>query len=85
MRNKKAQSTGLTIIGTITFIIVGFVCVNLLFNEVDTARSSLGCSSPDTISSATKLLCLVVDLTIPYWIWIIMAAGIGFILMRMLL
>ena len=83
--NKKGQSMGLSIMSALFVIIIGFACINFFFNEVDTARGLLSCSSPATISDATKLLCLVVDLTIPYWIWVILAVGISFILVRMLL
>lgn len=73
---------GLSIMGLIIFMIIGFMCINFFFNEVDTARANLSCASPNSISDATKLLCLVVDITIPYWIWIILAVGIGLLLVR---
>lgn len=85
MKNKKAQSTGLAIMGTIFVIIIGFTALNFLFNEVDTARANLDCSSPESISDGSKLLCLVIDITIPYWIWIILSIGIGLILARLVL
>jgi hypothetical protein len=81
--NKKAQSLALSIMSVIMFIIIAFACINFFFNEVDTARASLSCASPASISDATKLLCLVVDLTIPYWIWIILAVAIGFVMVRL--
>lgn len=71
--NKKAQSTGLTIIGVIVFVIAGFTMINFLFDEVDTFRLDLDCASPDSISSATKLVCLVGDLSIPLWIFAIIS------------
>lgn len=83
MKNKKAQSLGISMMSLIFFVIIGFMCINFFFNEISTARTSLNCASPNTISDGTKLLCLVVDLTIPYWIWIILVVGIGFILIRM--
>jgi len=83
--DKKGQSLGLSIIGIICFVIIGFVSINFLFNEVDTARGLLSCSSPSTISDASKLLCLVVDITIPYWIYIVLAVAIGIVLVRLLL
>ena len=85
MVNKKAQSTGLAIMGMIFFIIIGFTMINFFFNEVDTARAALSCSSPSTISDGTKLLCLIVDISIPYWIWIVIGVGISFLLARLLL
>ena len=85
MRNNKAQSTGLAIMGLIVFIIIGFMCINFLFNEVDTARTELNCANAADISDGTKLLCLVVDISIPYWIWIILSVGVGFVLVKLTL
>jgi len=82
MVNKKAQSTGLAIMGLIFFAIIGLTAVNFFFNEVDTARSELNCANADQISDGAKLLCLVTDLTIPYWIWIILSVAIGFVLVK---
>ncbi len=83
--DKKAQSVGLSIIGLIFFIIIGLASINFFFDEVDTARSELSCASPDSISDGSKLTCLVVDLVISYWIWIILSVGIGFVLVRLAL
>jgi len=85
MVNTKAQSTGLAILGFIFVIIIGFMSINFLFNEVDTARAALSCSSPASISDGMKLLCLTVDAVIPYWIWIILSVAVGLILARVLL
>jgi hypothetical protein len=82
--NKKAQSVGLAIMGIIFVIIMGFAMINFLFNEVDLARAGLSCASPNSISDGSKLLCLIVDLTIPYWIWIVLSIGVGLILARLL-
>ena len=73
---------GLAIMGLIFFIIIGLMSVNFLFDEVTTARTGLSCSDTDNISDGTKLLCLVVDISIPYWIWIIVAVALGFVLVR---
>ncbi len=73
---------GLAIMGLIFFIIIGLMSVNFLFDEVDTARTGLNCANEDDISDATKLTCLIVDISIPYWIWIIMAVALGFVLVR---
>jgi len=81
--NKKA-STGLAIVSVISFLIIGFMMVNFVFNDVDTARGLLSCSSVETISDGTKLVCLMVDLVAPYWIWIILAGGIGYLIARLL-
>lgn len=81
--NKKAQSTGLAIMGLIFFVIIGLASINFFFDEVDTARVALSCADSANISDGSKLLCLVVDLSIPYWIWIILSVGVGFVLVRL--
>jgi len=83
MINKKGQSLGITIMSVILIIIIGFGLINLFFGEVDTARGLLSCSSASTISDGSKILCLIVDLQIPYWIWIIVSVGIGAVVGRL--
>ncbi len=85
MNSKRAQSMGLAIMGLIFFVIVGFSSINFFFDEVDTARLALSCASTDEISDGSKLVCLMVDLSIPYWIWIILSVGVGFVLVRLAL
>jgi hypothetical protein len=80
--NKKAQSTGLAIMGLIFFAIIGLTCVNFFFDGVTTARTELNCDNANDITDGSKLLCLVVDLSIPYWIWIILSVAIGFVLVK---
>lgn len=81
--NKKGQSIGLAIMGLIFFIIVGLASINFFFDEVDTARTELNCADASSISDGSKLTCLIVDLSIPYWIWIIISVGVGFVLVRL--
>ncbi len=83
--NKKGQSLALSIMGLIFFVIIALTSVNFFFNEIDTARAELSCSSPNSISDGTKLLCLVIDLTIPYWIWIALSVAVGFVIVRLTL
>ena len=66
-------------------IIIGFMCINFVKDEVTRTRGDLNCSDASNISDATKLLCLVVDTTVPYWIWIILSIAIGGITGRMTL
>ena len=83
--NKKAQSLGLGIMGFMLVILVGFMSVNFLMTEVSEARVNLDCTNVDGIEDGVKLLCLVHDLVIPYWIWIILAVAIGGITARFIL
>ena len=75
--NKNGQTLGIAIISGIVILIIGLTIVNLIIPEVDRARTDLSCSSPDDISDGTKLLCLVVDTTVIYWIVIIFSVLIG--------
>ena len=84
MKNKKGQF-GIAIITSIVLIIIGFMCINFVKDEVTDARTDLNCSDAANISDGTKLLCLVVDITVVYWIWIIFSAAIGIITSRMVL
>ncbi len=81
--NKKGQSVGLSIIGLIFFIIIGLASINFFFDEVDTARTELSCATPDDISDGSKLVCLIADISIPYFIWIIISVGVGLVLVRL--
>jgi len=83
LKNKKGQSLGLGIMTAIVFLIIGLMTINFVKDEVTRARTDLSCSDVDNISDGTKLLCLVVDSTVPYWIVIIFSITIGFITMRL--
>ena len=81
--NKKGQSLGLGIMSAIFVFIVGIMFINFIMPEVSTARTELNCADASNISDGTKLLCLVVGTTIPYWIILIFSIAIGFITARM--
>jgi len=82
--NKKG-SLGIAIISTIFVFIIGLTCINFITGEVTNARDDLNCSDAASISDGTKLLCLVVDTQVPYWILIIVSLAIGGIIARMTL
>ena len=83
--NKKGQTFGVAIISMVVIFIIGMMCINFVMTEVTNARTDLSCSSASTISDSTKLLCLVIDTTVPYWIWLIISISIGAIIVRMYL
>jgi hypothetical protein len=62
---------------------VGMTAINFLMPEVDRTRVDLNCASPDDITDGTKLLCLVVDATIIYWIILIFSILLGALTSRM--
>lgn len=80
--NKKGQSLGFSIMSMTFIIITGFLLINFLTTEVTNARVNLACSDVDNIEDGNKLLCLIADIVIPYWIWIILAVAIGAITVR---
>lgn len=65
--NKKANVYS-SIMLMIMLFIVGMIVVNFFMPRVDSARTDLVCSSAATISDGTKMLCLIVDFAIPYFI-----------------
>jgi len=83
--NNKAQSLGLSIISGIFVLIVGFLFLNFLMPEISTFRIDLNCASPSDITDGTKLLCLVGDIIVPYWIILVFSVVIGLITARLLL
>jgi hypothetical protein len=80
--NNKAQSIGLGVMSFLFILIAGFIMINILMGEVTIARAVLECSSAGTIHDGNKLLCLVADLVIPYWILIILGVAVGAIVAR---
>ena len=85
MINKRGQSLGLSIISCIAIIIVGFLLLNFLPDEIERGLNNLDCSNTENITDGTKLLCLAEYIIVPYWIWIIMAVAIGAITVRYVL
>jgi len=73
----KRGNIGIGVITAIFIFLIGFATLNLLLPEVSTFRVDMHCDSPDDITDSTKLLCLVVDLAIPYWIVVIISVAIG--------
>ena len=82
IKNKRGQTLGLSIISSFVILIIGLVVINLLTPSVDSTREDLSCSDVDNISDGTKILCLVVDLTVIYWILIIFSVILGGITSR---
>lgn len=83
MLGKRGQSLGLAIISAIMVFIIGMLCINFVMAEVTSFRIGLSCASPNTISDATKLLCLVGDATVPYFILLVFSVSIGAIVGRL--
>ena len=76
---------GLAILAAIFTLLTGMLMLNFLLPEITTFRADMSCSSVDTITDGTKLLCLLVSGTVPYWILIIFSLAIGGITSRLTL
>ncbi len=66
----------------IFIILTGFLMLNFLTGEVTRSRTDMACSDVNNIEDGNKLFCLVTDLVIPYWIWIIISIAIGAVVVR---
>ena len=82
MKNKKGQTLGLAILSAIVVFLVGLMVINFLMPEITTARVALNCATASAITDGTKLLCLVIDTAVPYWIVMVFSVLIGTIIAR---
>ena len=80
---KKAQTLGLILISSIFFFIIGLMCVNYLMPEIDRFRADLNCATSAAITDGTKLLCLVGDTVVVYWIILVFSIVLGALTSRM--
>ena len=80
--DKKGQTLGLGILSALVIFIIGILMINFLMTEVTTARTDLNCANAGDITDGTKVLCLMFDTTIPYWIWLIFSVVIGVVIAR---
>lgn len=80
MLNKKAQHifAGIGIFVMVFIVMVQFITP--IKDQIIIARdvSALDCTN-SSISTGVKATCVVVDWTLPYFVWIVLAAGIGII------
>ena len=83
MLNKRGQTMSIAILSSVVIFIIGMLCINFLLTEVSTARVDLSCSDTANISDGTKFLCLLVDVQVPYFIWLVFSISMGAILVRM--
>ena len=88
--NKHAQAgisaLGFSVVVAIMLFIIGITMFNFIAPQIDLARNpdNLDCSNP-TISDATKLTCLGVDIVVPYYLILIFSATGGVITYRLLI
>lgn len=75
--NKKGNIYFGVMVALIVYIF-GVLFIPFIVDDVTTVRTALDCSNI-SISDATKLNCLNVDLVIPYVIWLLVSLALGFI------
>ena len=76
--NKK----GNIFLGVTLFLLISFMGVLIIpyfTDDIVTVRDLLSCASPLDISDGTKLMCLNIDLLIPYFIWFIFSVALGYL------
>ena len=82
--NNNGQSVMLAILFGVIIFIIGIMFINFLMTDVTTAKSELSCSDEANISDGTKLTCLIVGGTIPYFIVAIVGVTGGLLVKRFL-
>lgn len=68
--------------GAIFVLLIILASVNFVIDEVVRTTGDLNCDSASTISDGTKFMCLVVDSTVPYWVYLAIAVPILIIIGR---
>jgi len=81
--NKKAQTMPLAILAALAIFVIGFMFVNFIMPEITTFRTAMDCSSASTIHDGGKILCLIGDTTVPYFIITIVSLAVGVIVARL--
>jgi len=81
--NKKGQTLGLAIVSSILCLIIGMMLLNFLMPEITDFRINAQCSNAAGIHDGVKLLCLVSDAAVPYFIVVVFSLVIGGITARL--
>lgn len=84
MRSKKGQTIMVSILFAFIIFMVGSLFVNFVITDVLSAKTSLSCSNAANISDGTKLTCLIVGGTVPYFIILVLSIAGGIVLDRLL-
>ena len=82
--NNRGQTLFISIMVAMMIFAVGVIAINFITPEIDTARTSLDCSNA-SISDGSKVSCLLTDITIPYFIVMVISLAGGFITERLLI
>ena len=80
--NKRANIYAAVMVAIVVFMI-GMITVNFLKPEITSARNSITCTAPATDGS--KMLCLVLDTAVPYFIVLVLSIAMGVITDKVLI
>jgi len=80
--NKKGQVM-MGILFAVMIFICGMLIFNLMTDVVTDARTDLDCANGSSISDGTKLVCLITNGVIPYWIIAIVSFAGGAIMSKL--
>ena len=78
--NKKGNLFFGVFVGLFLFA-MGVLFIPFLTDDITTSRDALSCSSAD-ISDGTKLMCLSIDIVVPYLIWFFCSLAIAYFIGR---
>ena len=84
MKNKRGNMLASVMIAIMLFMI-GMIVVNFIKPEVLTARTGLNCATGTSISDGTKLMCLGVDIVVPYFIILVFSIAGGILFEKLLI
>lgn len=82
--NKRGNIMAVIIMAFLLFS-VGFIVANFFKVPISDARTALDCSNAAGISDGTKLMCLGVDMTMIYWIILVLSIAGGAIIDKVLI
>ena len=83
-QNKKGSMFS-TIIMAIMLFMIGMLVVNFIKSPIDDARTSLNCDSAAAITDGTKMLCLTMDISLVYFMVLIISIAGGAIIDKTIL
>ena len=69
-----------TAITALVLFMVGTQFIPFAQDSIDDFRTSYQCSTNSSISDGAKASCLVTDIGIPYFIWLLVSLAIGLLL-----
>ena len=83
MKKKRWNKRGNVFLGIVVAILIwfyGILFLPFITDTISTSRIDLSCASATTITSGTMMTCLLFSGLVPYFIWFIVSAALGYII-----